>query len=87
MVYARLKVQEVARAKNMSMGMLSRLSNVTYNSVKAVYRNPYREISTATLVRLAFALKVEPGELIEVVDDETAQAEIASLKNERNAST
>jgi len=43
-----------------------------YNTVKRMYKNPYHVITTETLGKLAKALGVPPGELIEEVPDETS---------------
>ncbi len=39
----RLRVKEVAQEKGFSLGKLSRASDVAYNTVKAIYRNPYKD--------------------------------------------
>ncbi len=68
----RLRIKEVARKKGVSMGKLQRDADVAYNTVKRMYKNPYHVITTETLGKLARALGVPPGELIEEVPDETA---------------
>ena len=66
----RLRVKEVAQEKGFSLGKLSRASDVAYNTVKAIYRNPYKEVTTTTLNKLAAALGVSTSELIEDVPDD-----------------
>ena len=66
----RLRVKEVARKKGFSMGKLQRNADVSYNTVKRMYKDPYHVITTETLGKLAKALGVSPGELIEEVQDE-----------------
>ncbi len=66
----RLKVKEVAETKKMSMRKLVRESGIAYNTLRTIYRDPYRQVSTATLDRLAKALDVDASELIESVEDE-----------------
>ncbi len=66
----RLRVKEVAQEKGFSLGKSSRASDVAYNTVKAIYRNPYKEVTTTTLNKLAAALRVPTSELIEDVPDE-----------------
>ncbi len=61
----RLKVKEVAEAKNMSMGQLHRDAGVDRKTIQRVYREPTSEISTITLDRIATALGVHVCELIE----------------------
>ena len=70
----RLRIKEVARKKGVSMGKLQRDADVAYNTVKRMYKNPYHVITTETLGKLARALGVPPGELIEEVPDDTRAA-------------
>jgi DNA-binding Xre family transcriptional regulator len=66
----RLRVKEVAQEKGFSLGKLSRASDVAYNTVKAIYRDPYKEVTTTTLNKIAKALGVPASELIEDVAEE-----------------
>ncbi len=66
----RLRVKEVARKRGFSMGKLQRDADVAYNTVKRMYKNPYHVITTETLGKLAKALGVSLGELIEEVADD-----------------
>ncbi len=66
----RLRVKEIAQEKGFSLGKLSRASDVAYNTVKAIYRNPYKEVTTTTLNKLAAALGVPASVLIEDVPGE-----------------
>jgi DNA-binding Xre family transcriptional regulator len=61
----RLKVQEVAEAKGMSMRKLASTADIAYNTLRTIYRDPYRQIKSATLDKLARALQVDASELIE----------------------
>nr|WP_277989007.1 helix-turn-helix transcriptional regulator [Ktedonosporobacter rubrisoli] len=65
----RLRVKELAEAKEMSMTRLHIRSEVAYNTIRRIFRNPYAEVTTTTLERLASALGVAPSELIEDVED------------------
>jgi DNA-binding Xre family transcriptional regulator len=65
----RLRVKEVARQKGFSMGKLQRDADVAYNTVKRIFKDPYYVTTTETLGKLARALGVPPGELIEEVPD------------------
>ena len=67
----RLRVKEIARKKGFSMGKLQREANVAYNTVKRMYKDPYYITTTETLGKLAKALGVPPGELIEEIPDDT----------------
>jgi DNA-binding Xre family transcriptional regulator len=66
----RLKVKEVAQSKGFSMGELSRKSNVAYNTIKLIYREPFREVTTTTLNKIAKALAVPVTDLLEDVPEE-----------------
>lgn len=63
----RLRVKEVAKEKGFSMGKLQRDADVAYNTVKRIFKDPYYVTTTETLGKLAKALGVSPGELLEEV--------------------
>jgi len=65
----RLRVREVAKEKGFSMGKLQRDADVAYNTVKRMFKDPYYITTTEMLGKLAKALGVSPGELIEEVPD------------------
>jgi DNA-binding Xre family transcriptional regulator len=65
----RLKVKEIADAKGVNMTKLSHRSEISFNTIKSIFRNPYRTINTDTLERLAVALEVTPADLIEYIPD------------------
>ena len=67
----RLRVKEVAKEKGISMGKLQRDANVAYITVKRIFKDPYYITTTETLGKLAKALGVPPGELIEEVPEDT----------------
>ncbi len=67
----RLKVKEVAKQQGMSMGKLSRTAGVAYNTIRTIYKDPYRQVTTLTLDKLARALNVPVTELLEQVEDQT----------------
>jgi transcriptional regulator with XRE-family HTH domain len=66
----RLRVKEVAEAKGVSMSRLSRISDVNYKTIQHIWRDPFREVSSKTIEKLAKALGVPSAELIEDVPDE-----------------
>jgi DNA-binding Xre family transcriptional regulator len=66
----RLRVKEVAREKGFSMGKLQRDADVAYNTVKRIFKDPYYVTTTETLGKLAKALGVSPGELIEEIPND-----------------
>ena len=65
MYMVRLKIKEVAVLKGFSMGKLSRVADVPYNTIRSVFRDPFYSITTITLGRIADALAVDASELIE----------------------
>jgi DNA-binding Xre family transcriptional regulator len=52
------------------MGELSRKSNVAYNTIKLIYREPFREVTTTTLNKIAKALAVPVTDLLEDVPED-----------------
>jgi DNA-binding Xre family transcriptional regulator len=60
----RLRLKDVAKQKGFSMGKLSRESDVSYNTIKRIYDNPYYSITTHTLAKFAEALNVSSSELL-----------------------
>ncbi len=65
----RLRVKEIAKQKSISMGKLSRLSDVSYRTVQRIYNDPDYIPTIPTLERLAKTLGVPTSELIEDVPD------------------
>jgi DNA-binding Xre family transcriptional regulator len=61
----KLKVKKIAEAKWMTMTKLSHRSEISFNTIKSLFRNPYRTVNTDTLDRLAEALEVTSADLIE----------------------
>ncbi len=55
------------------MGKLQRSADVAYNTVKRMFKDPYYITTTGTLGKIARALGVPPGELIEEVSDDESQ--------------
>lgn len=66
----RLKIREVAQAKGISRTRLSRLADTNYKTINALWNDPYREVTTTTLDKIAKALGVSVIELLETVPDE-----------------
>jgi DNA-binding Xre family transcriptional regulator len=65
----RLRIKEVATSKGISLTKLSQRSEVAYNTVRRVWRDPYTDVTVSTLQRLADVLGVDVNELIESVPD------------------
>jgi DNA-binding Xre family transcriptional regulator len=66
----RLRVKELATARKISLSKLSRLSDVSYKTVQAMWRNPEHGFNTKTLERIAKVLEVPLSELFEEIPDE-----------------
>lgn len=66
----RLRVKEIAREKGISMGKLQRDSNLAYNTVRRIFKDPYYITTTETLGKIARALGVPISDLLEEVPDE-----------------
>ena len=66
----RLRVKEVAKERGFSMGRLSRLSNVAYNTIKRIYDDKNYSPTVNTLMRIAKTLDVSIAYLVEDVPDE-----------------
>ncbi len=66
----RLKIREIAEAKKINMSKLSRMADVNYNTIRAIWDNEKKDVNVSTLEKIARALKVELSELIEVLPDE-----------------
>ncbi len=66
----RLKVREIADARRINMAKLSRMADVNYNTIRAIYNNPNRDVAVTTLEKIAKALKVEVTDLYEIVPDD-----------------
>lgn len=67
----RLRVKEVAESKGYNMSSLSRASDVSFRTIKRLWKNPYHEANTATLHKIARTLGVPTAELIEDLPDDT----------------
>ncbi len=66
----RLRVKEIAEQKKISMTRLSRIADVNYKTVHAIFTNPYRDVTYSTLDKLARALGVTIPDLVEHLPDE-----------------
>lgn len=74
----RLRVKEVATKKGFNMSSLSRASDISFKTVKKLFREPFNDVTISTLEKLALAMGVEIADLIERVSDE----EVHMLKSE-----
>jgi DNA-binding Xre family transcriptional regulator len=67
----RLRIKEIAEAKGFNQSSLSRAADVHFTTVKRIYRDPYKEVTTTTLDKIARALGVSVCDLIEELPGDT----------------
>ena len=65
----RLRLKQVLKEKDISMGRLSRLSDVSYSTIARICNDEHYSPSLAILERLARALSVHISDLYEEVDE------------------
>ena len=65
----RLKVREIAESKKINMSKLSRLADVNYNTIRAIWDDDTKDVNISTLEKIARALQVDITELIEMLPD------------------
>lgn len=65
----RLRVKEIAEEKGFNQSSLSRTADVSFMTVKRIFRDPYKEVTTTTLEKIARALHVKVADLIEEIAD------------------
>lgn len=65
----RLRLKEVLEDKGITQAKLSRLTDVSMNTIQTIVHNPYHDVALSTLERIAKGLKVEVSELYEVLPD------------------
>ena len=61
----RLRVKEVAESKGYNISSLSRASDVSFGTIKRMWRKPDSGATIDTLSKIAKALQVEISDLIE----------------------
>ncbi len=62
----RLKVKELALERGFNQSTLSRAANVDFKTIQRLFRDPYRDVSISTIVKIAWALDISLTDLIEV---------------------
>jgi DNA-binding Xre family transcriptional regulator len=65
----RLRIKEVAISKGFNQSSLSRAANISFTTIKKIWRNPYYEINIVTLHKIARTLGVSTSDLIEDIAD------------------
>jgi DNA-binding Xre family transcriptional regulator len=63
----RLRIREVAESKGITRTRLSRLADMNYKTINLLWNDPFREVTSTTLNRIAEALQVPATELLEDV--------------------
>ena len=71
----RLKIREIAEAKQINMSKLSRMADINYNTVRAIWDNEMKDVTLSTLEKVAKALKVHIAELIEELPEPDEQGQ------------
>jgi transcriptional regulator with XRE-family HTH domain len=66
----RLKVKEIAVSKGFNQSSLSRASDISFTTIRRIWRDPYYEVSVPVLHKIARALGVTTSELIDDITDE-----------------
>ncbi len=66
----RLRVRELAERQGFNISTLSRKSDVSQNTMRRLWRDPYRHVDISVLERIAKVLGVPTGELLEDVPDD-----------------
>ena len=66
----KLKVKKIADSRGINMAKLSRMADINYNTIRAIYDNPNRDVAVTTLEKIAKALKVEITDLYEIVPED-----------------
>ena len=66
----RLRIREIAEQQGFNISSLSRKSDVSQNTVRRLWHDPYRHVDMFVLERLAKTLNVPIGNLLEIVPDE-----------------
>jgi DNA-binding Xre family transcriptional regulator len=65
----RLRVRELAEQRRFNISSLSRKSDVSQNTMRRLWHDPYRQVELSVLERIAKALDVPIGDLLEIVPD------------------
>jgi DNA-binding Xre family transcriptional regulator len=70
MTRIRLKIKEVATAKGWTQSKLGRAADLNPRTMQEIWHDPYRNITYASLLKIAKVLGVEVSDLTEEVPDE-----------------
>jgi len=67
----RIRVKEIAKQRGISMGKLSRDSDIAYRTIQRIYNDPDYIPTIPTLEKIAKVLGVRTGDLLEDVPDDS----------------
>lgn len=70
LVRIHLRVKEVAQTRKIEAAKLSRMADLNYATVLALFNKPDRDVSILTLEKVARALSVDIHDLYVIVPDE-----------------
>lgn len=65
----KLRVKEVALERGYNMSSLSRACDISFNTIKRLWQQPYTGTNVQTLSRIASVLNVTLSELTEEIPD------------------
>ncbi len=66
----KLRIREVAESQGYNQSSLSRAANISFTTIKKIWRDPSYAINVETLHAIAKVLKVPTSELIIDVEEE-----------------
>lgn len=61
----RLKIKEIAESQGYNMSSLSRATDISFNTIKKLWQNPYSGVNVQTLAKIANVLGVTLADLTE----------------------
>ena len=74
----RLRIKEVAENQGWNMSKLSRATDISFNTIKRLWQQPYSGVNVQTLSKIANVLGVSLADLTEEVSDEEAPDSIGN---------
>ncbi len=78
----RIKLRELAKQRGIGERRVAKKADLDLSVVQRIYQNPYANITLATLEKLARALDVEPGELLELEPPLSSSTPIQSMPDD-----
>ncbi len=67
----RLRVKELAEQRGFNISTLSRKSDVSQNTIRRLWHDPYRHVEISVLEKIARVLGIPTGDLLEDVPVDT----------------